>query len=116
MLIRASGATLSDYGVSDILADTVLTVFDSDDNEVATNTNWGDAANVDEIAAAITRVGAFAFPSDSTDSAILITLVPGAYTAQVSGNGGATGNALVEVMGSTKDNLLGERDPAADLD
>jgi hypothetical protein len=64
---------------------------------VATNTNWGDAANADEIAAAIESVGAFAFPSGSKDSAILITLDPGGYTAKVSGKGGTNGNAIVEI-------------------
>jgi hypothetical protein len=97
VLIRAAGQTLADFGVTDVLADTVLTVFDADNNEIAVNTDWGDADNADAIAAAATKVGAFAFPVDSTDSAILVTLDPGAYTAQVSGNDGATGTAIVEV-------------------
>jgi hypothetical protein len=33
----------------------------------------------------------------SADSALLVTLPPGAYTAQVSGASGDTGVALVEV-------------------
>jgi hypothetical protein len=42
-------------------------------------------------------VGAFALPANAADAAILINLAPGAYTAQVSGVGGTTGVALVEV-------------------
>jgi len=42
-------------------------------------------------------VGAFAWTSGSADSAILVNLSPGAYTAQVSGASGDTGVALVEV-------------------
>jgi hypothetical protein len=34
---------------------------------------------------------------DSKDAALLLTLQPGIYTAQVSGVAGATGVALVEV-------------------
>ena len=41
--------------------------------------------------------GAFALNSSSTDSALLVTLPPGIYTAQVSGKNGATGVALIEV-------------------
>jgi len=53
--------------------------------------------DIPEVAAATDAVGAFSFPVGSTDSAILILLDPGAYTAQVRGNSGATGVALVEV-------------------
>jgi hypothetical protein len=42
-------------------------------------------------------VGAFALMAGSGDSAILATLPPGAYTAQVAGAGGTTGIALVEI-------------------
>ena len=41
--------------------------------------------------------GAFAFPAGGKDAAVLLTLPPGSYTAQVSGVGGATGVGLVEV-------------------
>ena len=46
---------------------------------------------------AMLSLGAFAFAAGSSDSALLINLTPGAYTAQVSGVGGTTGVALVEV-------------------
>jgi hypothetical protein len=42
-------------------------------------------------------VGAFAFTSGSADSALLLDLAPGVYTAQVSSAAGGTGIALVEV-------------------
>jgi hypothetical protein len=43
-------------------------------------------------------VGAFAWNVlSSQDSAILVTLPPGQYTAQVSGSSGDTGVALVEI-------------------
>ena len=42
-------------------------------------------------------MGAFALPAGSKDAAIVTTLAPGAYTAQVSGVGVTTGVALVEV-------------------
>jgi hypothetical protein len=43
-------------------------------------------------------VGAFAWTDPaSPDCALLVTLPPGAYTAEVLGTGGATGVSLVEV-------------------
>ena len=43
------------------------------------------------------QVGAFSLPANSKDAAILVTLEPGAYTAQVSGVGSTTGTALIEI-------------------
>ncbi len=42
-------------------------------------------------------MGAFAFVPGSQDAAVIVNLHPGAYTARVSGAGGTTGVALVEV-------------------
>jgi len=42
-------------------------------------------------------VGAFSLPTTSSDSAVLVTLPTGAYTVQVSGVNGSTGNALLEI-------------------
>lgn len=50
-----------------------------------------------DIRAAGFKVGAFFFPDASPDAAVIINLTPGAYTAQVSGVGGTTGVALIEV-------------------
>jgi hypothetical protein len=59
------------------------------------NTGWGGNAQIASVAAS---VGAFSWGSSATpDSALLVTLPPGAYTAQVSGASGDTGVALVEV-------------------
>jgi sugar lactone lactonase YvrE len=96
VLIRAIGPTLTNFSVSGVLAQPTLTVFDSSGNMVATNTGWSTNANAATIATEAATIGAFALPSGSADCALLLTLQPGAYTAQVSGVGGATGIALVE--------------------
>jgi len=49
------------------------------------------------LTAVFVQVGAFPLPANSADSAILVTLPPGNYSAQVAGANGATGVALVEV-------------------
>jgi hypothetical protein len=43
------------------------------------------------------QVGAFALQADGRDPAMVVTLPPGAYTAQISGVGATTGVALIEV-------------------
>ena len=97
LLIRAVGPTLANYGVTGVLAAPVLTLFDSQGNALATNAGWSTSANAAQVQAAFVAAGAFALPAGSADSALLITLAPGSYSAQVSGTGVATGNALIEV-------------------
>ena len=58
---------------------------------------WSSAANAAEIQSASTQAGAFTLASGSRDAAVLATLGEGAYTAVVSGVGGTTGTALVEI-------------------
>lgn len=61
---------------------------------VAENSAWGGRA---ELATAFGQVGAFPLAADSKDAALLMTLLPGAYTAQVTGAVAMTGVALVEI-------------------
>jgi len=91
--IVATGPALASAGIANALADPTLTLVRSSDSAVlATNDNWQDAPN----AAAIQSSG-FA-PADARESAILMTLPPGAYTAIVSGVNGTTGVGLVAVF------------------
>ncbi len=94
VLIRASGPALVPFGVTGTLPDPELQLF-SGSTVLQSNTAWGGNA---QISAAANSVGAFAWSSSaSKDSAILVTLPPGAYTVQVSGASGDSGVALVEV-------------------
>ena len=94
VLVRASGPALVPFGVSGTLPDPQLELF-SGSSELEGNNGWGGNP---QISNAAKTVGAFAWTSaQSNDSAILVTLPPGAYTAQVSGASGDTGVALVEV-------------------
>jgi uncharacterized protein (DUF1800 family) len=113
VLIRAVGPTLTGFGVAGALADPVLTVFNSANAIIATNDNWGTPAGLNgvpaaELSAAFARVGAFALTATSRDSAVIVTLPPGNYTAQVAGTGTSTGVALAEVyeIGNTGAKLL----------
>lgn len=94
VLIRASGPALAGFGVPGTLPDPQLTLYNSSGAAIAANTGW---ANNQQIAATATSVGAFAWSPSSVDSALLITLAPGNYTAQIAGASGDTGVALIEV-------------------
>jgi len=77
-----------------VLADPQLRLFDSTNHPIQENNDWGGAAT---LTAASIQAGAFAFPPASKDAALLVSLPPGLYSAEVSGVGGTTGVALVEL-------------------
>jgi Tol biopolymer transport system component len=93
ILIRAIGPTLSGFGITGALADSQLELFKGT-TRIALNDNW--AGNTAITSASVT-VGAFQLTANSLDAVVLAQLDPGAYTAQVSGVGGRTGVALVEL-------------------
>lgn len=100
VLIRGAGPALSSFGLSGLLANPRLEVFDATSKSIASNDNWTTAS----VGGATTfaSVGAFAFSSGSLDAALAVTLPPGNYTAKLTGNTAtATGLALVEVYDLT---------------
>jgi hypothetical protein len=96
ILIRADGPVLGTFGVPSPLPDPVLTVYNSTGAVVATNTGWGTNAVPEALSAAAQQVGAFALPNSSLDSALLLTLQPGAYTVEITSAGKNSGTALFE--------------------
>jgi hypothetical protein len=94
VLIRAIGPSLAGFSVSGALPDPEVTVRDANQNAVGFNDVWGGTA---ALQAAFSTAGAFPLSASSMDSALLVTLQPGTYTAQVSSAGGSTGIALLEV-------------------
>jgi uncharacterized repeat protein (TIGR02543 family) len=91
VVIRARGPSLTGSGVPGALANPRLQLF-SGSTAIATNDDWAQAPNAGDVLAS-----GFA-PSVAAESAILMTLQPGAYTAIVTGVDGATGVAIVEVF------------------
>ena len=107
VIIRGDGPALAGFGLSGALANATLTL-SSGTGTIATNSGWGDAPAIGSAAtsgitvqpltsALSAKVGAFALTVGSNDAAIVATLPPGNYTAQVSGANGSTGVALVEI-------------------
>ncbi|MBI5767104.1 MAG: immunoglobulin domain-containing protein [Verrucomicrobia bacterium] len=96
VLIRGVGPSLAQFGLTGTLARAQLTLFKGT-QVVTSNAGWSTSADAAAIASTASQVGAFALTPGSVDAALLLSLEPGAYTAQVSGVNGATGVALVEI-------------------
>lgn len=92
VLIRAVGPSL--VGVAGVLADPQLELYRGG-TRIATNNDWGDGSGA--TAATFASVGLPLLPPSSKDAALLVTLLPGPYTAHVYGTGDTTGVALIEV-------------------
>jgi uncharacterized delta-60 repeat protein len=106
VLVRAVGPALGNSGISNPLPAPVLSIYDSQGNLVAQNAGWSSQVSVNAaypassaagIATAAASVGASALTSGSNDSAVIVTLPPGTYTAQITDGSGQPGIALVEV-------------------
>ncbi|MBI5382400.1 MAG: immunoglobulin domain-containing protein [Opitutae bacterium] len=95
LLLRAVGPTLAGLGVTGVLADPQLALFRQGTTvPIQQNDDWRGTA---PLKAAFAATGAFDLPDASKDAALLVTLEPGSYSAQVSGVNNTTGVALVEV-------------------
>lgn len=93
VLVRAVGAQLASFGVTGVLADPVLEVYNGT-TLVGRSDDWGGTA---ALTAAFAQANTFALaPLTSRDSALVLTLQPGLYTARVSGFSNSTGVALLE--------------------
>jgi hypothetical protein len=91
VVVRALGPTLTQFGVTGVLADPSLELRDGNGNLVEANNDWEQSPEASTIMADGKA------PLNAKESAIARTLSPGNYTALVSGVGGTTGTALVEV-------------------
>jgi outer membrane protein assembly factor BamB len=93
LVLRGIGPSLNVDGVpvSGVLQDPVLELEDSSGAVIATNDNWGDSPEVGDILAAGLA------PSDSLESAVLVTLDPGSYTVILHGEDDSTGIGLFEL-------------------
>jgi hypothetical protein len=103
MLLRGVGPTLGEFGVPNVLADPQLTLF-SGGTFAASNDNWHLAPNAAQIAQIAIEQGAFALPNPSLDAALLQPFASGTYTVHLAGTGGGTGNGMVELYATDRDN------------
>ena len=90
VLLRAIGPSLTGSGVPNVLADPVLELHGPAGFATISNDNWRDTQPT-----AIQATGLA--PTNDFESAVLVTLNPGAYTAIVKGKNNTSGVALVEL-------------------
>lgn len=92
LLLRAIGPSLAQLGVPNVLADPVMELHGAGSFATVANDNWRDDP-AQEAAIIATGIP----PTDNLESAIDVTLNPGAYTAILRGKNDTSGVALVEV-------------------
>lgn len=95
VVVRAIGPSLTQFGVSGALPDPLLELHNGQGTTIASNDDWQDTQEQELIDTTIP-------PSDPLESAIVINLQPGNYTAVISGFDGATGVGLAEVYNLTR--------------
>ncbi len=91
LLARAAGPALVPLGVAAAVADPRLQLF-ADSTELAGNDDWPAS-----LRSTFGAVGAFAFPADSRDAALLTRLAARPYTLQIASAGDAAGEVLAEL-------------------
>ncbi len=89
--VRALGPSLTNFGLTGVLADPVLNVY-SGQTVVATNDDW----QTDATSSATLKAESLA-PTVAQESALVVTLNPGPYTAIITGKNNTTGLSLAEV-------------------
>ena len=87
---------MTEFDVEGVPSEPVLQIHRGD-TLIATNQGWNEASKAHLIAAVAETVGAFPLVPGSSDSALVIDLPPGNYTASVSGANESAGIALLEI-------------------
>jgi len=90
--VRGIGPSLSQFGLSNVLADPTLELRDSNGMLLIGNDNWQD----DSVSAAHLTARGLA-PQDSREAGIFASLPLGAFTAILAGKNGGAGIGLVEI-------------------
>ena len=92
VVVRGIGPSLSQSGLSNVLADPTLELRNSNGALLISNDDWQD----DPAQAAQLSAHGLA-PPDLKESGIFASLSPGAFTAIMAGKNGGTGVGLVEI-------------------
>jgi hypothetical protein len=90
-VVRAIGPSLTQFGVTGALADPILEVHGPNGFTTVTNDNWRESPAPPSVLT----------PTNDLESAVELTVPPGAYTAIVKGKNNTSGVALVEIYDLT---------------
>lgn len=94
MVVRGLGPSLAQFGLSPVLADPTLELRDSNGTLVILNDDWQDDPTMTMPGQLVARGLA---PQNPKESAVILFLPPGAFTAILAGKNGGTGIGLVEL-------------------
>ncbi len=89
VLLRALGPSLADAGLTGVLQDPTLELYDATGTLVAVNDNWRDSQEEAIVATGLA-------PTNDLESALLVDVIPGAYTAILHGIGVTTGLGFMQ--------------------
>ena len=90
--VRGLGPSLSQFGLSNLLADPTLELHDSNGAILAANDDWQS----DPVSAGQLTANGLALPN-AKESGLFTSLPPGAFTAILAGKNGGIGIGLVEI-------------------
>jgi hypothetical protein len=90
VILRGMGPSLGAFGISGVLLDPVLELHAQNGSLITLNDNWKDTQR-SQIEGTVFQ------PNDDRESVIFSTLIPGAYTAVLSGKNNTAGIGLIEV-------------------
>jgi hypothetical protein len=96
VLVRGIGPTLQAFGVASPLSAPLLQLYSGQNALLGSDDHWQSQANADQIAAAAAAAQAFPLAPGSADTALLLTLPPGAYSAVLS-TLGSSGQGMIEL-------------------
>jgi len=95
-VVRAIGPSLTAFGINNALPDTTLQIRDPNGNVIVENDDWkirsSDGSSQQAEMEATTLQ-----PTNDREAALVTTLPPGQYTAQVRGKPESTGIGVVQV-------------------
>jgi plastocyanin len=92
VVIRGLGPSLSAVGVAGALTDPTLELHDANGAIIQSNDNWKDNSAADQAELTADQLA----PTNDLESALIVTIPTGAFTAILAGQNGATGVGLVE--------------------
>jgi hypothetical protein len=95
-VVRAIGPSLAALGITNALPDTTLQIRDPNGNVVVENDNW-KVRSSDGSSQQAEMEATQLQPTNDLEAALVTTLQPGQYTAQLRGKPESTGTGVVQV-------------------
>jgi hypothetical protein len=92
VIVRGIGPSLGQFGLSPVLTDPTLELYDGNGTLLVSNDDWQENAGQ---AAQLSARGLA--PTDPKESGIFASLPPGAFTAVLAGKNSGTGIGLIEI-------------------